>query len=239
MWEVDLLKTIPDSRVLTRQELYNLFKTAKSELSYNSVGWLIETGLKENLLFKVGADSYSTKNDERKIYEPSYSDYAKEVLSTMEELFPELEYTVFELLQLNEFVNHLYSQNIIVLQIEKDLCSFTFESLSEKYSGKVLYKPSVEDLGRYKSNNCIILENRISESPCDKTVPHSITLEKLLVDCVADKIIHELIPSSEIANIYENANLVYRTDITKIRRYARRRNVWGRVEELMKVGESE
>jgi len=236
MWEIELLSAVPESQVFTRQALYKLFKENKKDLSYNSVGWIIDQGLKSNLLFKVGSDSYSRTKETRSLYLPRYSDFSKDLLSKMEERFPELEYTLFETLLLNEFVNHLYAHNILVLQVEKDLCPFTFDFLNELFPGKVLYNPSSDDLGRYQSDNCIILENRISEAPFDKENPHFITLEKLLVDAVSDKAFKDLIPTSEISNIFENARLFYKSDITKIRRYAKRRNAWSKVEFLLEKG---
>ena len=233
MWEKNLLSSVPESQFFTRQALYNLFKETNKDLSYNSVSWIIEEGLKSKILYKVGADSYSRKQETRKIYAPHYSDFANELLAKMSERFPELQYTVFETLLLNEFVNHMYSQNILVLQIEKDLCPFTFDFLNEMFPGKVLYAPSPEDLGRYKSDNCIILENRISEAPFDKEHPHFITIEKLLVDVVSDKAIKNLVPGSEVTNIFENVSMIYRSDLTKIRRYAKRRNVWNKLETLL------
>jgi len=236
MWETKLLSAVPESQVFTRQALYNLFKENNKDLSYNSVGWIIDEGLKSNLLFKVGSDSYSRKKETRNTYSPRYSEFSKELLSKMEERFPELEYTLFETLLLNEFVNHLYAHNILVLQVEKDLCPFSFDFLNELFPGKVLYNPSSDDLGRYQSDNCIILENRISEAPFDKEHPHFITMEKLLVDTVSDKAIKELIPTSEVSNIYENAKLIYKSDLTKIKRYAKRRNAWTKVEALLGQG---
>lgn len=236
MWETKLLSAVPESQVFTRQALYNLFKENNKDLSYNSVGWIIDEGLKSNLLFKVGSDSYSRKKETRNTYSPRYSEFSKELLSKMEERFPELEYTLFETLLLNEFVNHLYAHNILVLQVEKDLCPFTFDFLNELFPGKVLFNPSSDDLGRYQSDNCIILENRISEAPFDKEHPHFITMEKLLVDTVSDKAIKELIPTSEVSNIYENAKLIYKSDLTKIKRYAKRRNAWTKVEALLGQG---
>ena len=233
MWETKLLSAVPESQVFTRQALYNLFKENKKDLSYNSVGWIINAGLKSNILFKVGSDSYSRNKETRRAYTPLYSDFSKELLSKMEERYPELEYTLFETLRLNEFVNHLYAHNIVVLQVEKDLCPFTFDFLNEMFPGKVLYNPSSDDLGRYQSDNCIILENRITEAPFDKEHPHFITLEKLLVDCVSDKIMKDLIPTSEVINIFENTKLLYKSDLTKIRRYAKRRNAWDKVEALL------
>ena len=56
------------------------------------------------------------------------------------------------------------------------------------------------------------------------------------MDCVSDKAIKELIPSSEINNIFENAKLLYKSDLTKIRRYAKRRNAWTKMEALIGQG---
>ena len=124
MWETKLLSAVPESQVFTRQALYNLFKESKKDLSYNSVGWIIDEGLKANMLFKVGADSYSRNKENRSAYMPRYSDFSRELFSKLEECFPELEYTVFETLLLNEFVNHMYAQNVVVLQKRNCVSSF-------------------------------------------------------------------------------------------------------------------
>ena len=56
------------------------------------------------------------------------------------------------------------------------------------------------------------------------------------MDAVSDKAFKDLIPTSEISNIFENARLFYKSDITKIRRYAKRRNAWSKVEVLLEKG---
>ena len=84
MWELELLSAVPESQVFTRQALYKLFKENKKDLSYNSVGWIIDQGLKSNLLFKVGSDSYSRTKETRSLYLPRYSDFSKDLLSKME-----------------------------------------------------------------------------------------------------------------------------------------------------------
>ena len=84
MWETKLLSAVPESQVFTRQALYNLFKESKKDLSYNSVGWIIDEGLKANMLFKVGADSYSRNKENRSAYMPRYSDFSRELLSKLE-----------------------------------------------------------------------------------------------------------------------------------------------------------
>lgn len=233
MWSQEVITTLPEAKTLNRNEILDFLKSKGENISRQSLCWLIDEGIKNKLLFKVGPDSYSRKDDSRKFYNPVYSEAAKELCNVMEKQYPELQFSIFETLLLNEFVNHMISLNCIVLFIEKDLCSFTFDLLKERYPGKVLYNPKTEDIERYKAENTIILANAVSEAPANKEKPHSVTLEKLLVDCVADKAIKALIPSSEISNIYENSRILYRIDINKIKRYSKRRSVWERVETLL------
>ena len=84
MWEINLLMSIPSSQTFSRQSIYQLFKKKNEDLSYNSVSWIIEKGLKSNILFKVGSDSYSRREDTRKVYKPIYSSFATKVNKTIE-----------------------------------------------------------------------------------------------------------------------------------------------------------
>ncbi len=233
MWSQEILTILPESQTLNRNEILDFLKSKGENISRQSLCWIIDEGIKNQLLYKVGPDSYSRKDDSRKFYNPVYSDAAKELSNVMEKQYPELQFSVFETLLLNEFVNHMISMNCIVLFVEKALCAFTFDFLNERYPGKVLYNSKAEDIERYKKENTIILANAVSEAPANKQKPHDITLEKLLVDCVADKSVKTLIPSSEISNIFENSRMLYRIDINKIKRYSKRRSVWERVEPLL------
>ena len=50
---------------------------------------------------------------------------------------------VFELIQLNEFVNHLIGNNTIILSVESEMMDFVFMSLKDRYPGSVLLDPDL------------------------------------------------------------------------------------------------
>ena len=64
----------------------------------------------------------------------------------------------------------------------------------------------------------------ISEAPIRSDKPHSIMLEKMLVDILADKLISITFSKAELPDIYEQAQSRYRLDKVRMLRYARRRN---------------
>ena len=229
----EVFKTVQDSRIFSRRQLFALFSAAKPDLTVHSFNWLIGEAKEKHILYQVGRDAYSKNPDTRKEYVPKYSLQTENLLSKMAGEYPELGYTVFETFLLNEFVNHMIAQNTVVVQIEKGLGQFIFEYLNAQFPAKVLFKPKADDIMRYRTPDCIIIEDLTSESPINKESPHIMTTEKLLVDCACDKAITELLASSEISNIYDNVISHYKVDLNKVRRYANRRSAWLQVEELL------
>ncbi len=229
----EVLRTVQDSRVLSRRQLFEMLSAVRPGLSDHSFNWLIGDAKEKHLIYQVGRDAYSKNPDTRKEYVPKYSPQAESLLLKMAEEYPELGYTVFETFLLNEFVNHMIANNTVVLQIEKGLSQFTFDYLNGQFPGKVLFKPKADDIMRYRTPGCIIIEDLISESPTNRESPHVMTTEKLLVDCVCDKVITELLASSEISNIYDNVLSHYKVDLNRVRRYANRRSARSQVEGLL------
>lgn len=56
---------------------------------------------------------------------------------------PYLDFRIFELVQLNEFVNHQIAQNMIFVSVEGELEEDVFNTLWENYEGSVLLKPGI------------------------------------------------------------------------------------------------
>lgn len=227
--------TLPSEKTaFSRKDLFNYFIQQKPELTQNSFKWLLAGLIKNKCLYKISSDSYSISPCDKKLYKPFYSDETTKLLQHLTEFYPEVKFVVFESFLLNEFVNHQIAQNTIVVMVEKELCEFIFDHLNSEYSGRVLLSPDKDSFNRYWTSNCIIVERMISESPFYSEDPHKITIEKLLVDIVADKIIPELFTRSEYELIFEEAFARYNIDSNKIKRYAKRRNAWEKISVYMK-----
>ena len=74
-------------------------------------------------------------------------------------------FRIFELVQLNEFVNHQIAHNVIFVSVESGWGSYVFDSLKDQYVGKILLNPSVEIFHQYWSDDMIVIQKLVSESP--------------------------------------------------------------------------
>ena len=74
----------------------------------------------------------------------------------------------------------------------------------------------------------------ISQAPLSSSQPHEITIEKLLVDIIADKSIEATYSPAELPEIIRNIRENYRVDVKKMNRYAGRRGKAKIIEEYMR-----
>ena len=96
--------------------------------------------------------------------------------------------------------------------------------LQEKGIEHLLYKPNRENYELYWSRDSIVVTDMISEAPLRGDQPHMITLEKMLVDMYADKLISSAYSRAEYPDVIEQAASRYLLDKARMLRYARRRN---------------
>ena len=234
MWTDKALLKLSDKTTYCRDDLFHLFLNEKSDLSDSAFRWTLYNLLQEQKIFRVDYDTYITEKPQvLPIYRPYYSDRAKALTKKMAEQFPEVNFVIFESVLLNEFLNHQIAQNTIFVQIEKDVSSYIFDNLQEEYVGNVLYKPSKRDFDRYWTRNCVVVLDLISQAPLSREKLHEITIEKILVDIVAEKSMAAIFSPSEIPFVYENAMKSYQVDTRKMNRYAGRRGKASIVKEYV------
>lgn len=73
----------------------------------------------------------------------------------------------------------------------------------------------------------------ISESPKNTDVSWQISLEKMIVDIIADRIVRETFSESEYSNIFDTAFERYIIDKSKLIRYAGRRNAVNKIRKYI------
>ena len=101
----------------------------------------------------------------------------------------EEEYHIFEMMQLNQFMNHLVAHNTIFFAVENALVDYVFDALKKEFSGRVMLKPSLEMYYRYLQDNEIVVGRLPSETPKGIAGPWHARIEKILVDVMTDKLI--------------------------------------------------
>ncbi len=133
--------------------------------------------------------------------------------------FPLLDFQVWELCWLNEFLTHLTGKNIIFLDTENSGCEFVCEELRDKYDGKILIKPNPEELYRYGKDGTIVIGRLVTEMPQGKDKGF-VPLERIMVERSKQSLVRTREIPDLIIQMYDKY-LVYNS---KLLRYARRRN---------------
>ena len=218
----------------TRKELLESFRMAGYMLSEASFYKKVEELVKNGQIIRVGRNVYSLPDDKRLTYEYKYSELAEEVAQEITQQYPYVNFSIFEFVQLNNFVNHLIAHNVIFLSVEAEIMDFIFETLRDKYPGKVLINPTVEIYHQYWSDNMIVLGKLTTEAPKGQKVSWHTRLEKMLVDIMAEPLLLASISRAEYPHIYEDAFDRYIVDENGLFRYASRRKVTKKIKELIR-----
>lgn len=218
----------------TRKELLESFRMAGYMLSEASFYKKVEELVKNGQIIRVGRNVYSLPDDKRLIYEYKYSELAEEVAQEIAQQYPYVNFSIFEFVQLNDFVNHLIAHNVIFLSVEAEIMDFVFETLRDKYPGKVLINPTIEIYHQYWSDNMIVLGKLTTEAPKGQKASWHTRLEKMLVDIMAEPLLLASISRAEYPHIYEDAFDRYIVDENGLFRYASRRKVTKKIKELIR-----
>ena len=223
-----------DATRFTRKELLESFRMAGYMLSEASFYKKVEELVKNGQIIRVGRNVYSLPDDKRLTYEYKYSELAEAVAQEIAQQYPYVNFSIFEFVQLNDFVNHLIAHNVIFLSVEAEIMDFVFETLRDKYPGKVLINPTVEIYHQYWSDNMIVIGKLTTEAPKGQKASWHTRLEKMLVDIMAEPLLLASISRAEYPHIYEDAFDRYIVDENGLFRYASRRKVTKKIKELIR-----
>lgn len=235
MTEPNYFQGVKQQADFSRHDLLLSFRSGGFGLSEASFYKKFAEIVKEGEIIRVGRDRYCFSNGDKNRYEHEYSALANGVANLIKEQYPRLRFSVLELIQLNNFVNHQIVHNVVFLFAEEDIMEFVFDTLKEQYPGKVLLRPTPEIYHRYWSDDMIIIGKLTTEAPKGQAERWHTRIEKLLVDIVAESLLLESISESDYPHIYEDAFLRYVVDESCLFRYAKRRKVDKKIKVLIKA----
>lgn len=231
----DIVKYLPMDESFTKQQFSNVVREVNAEYSGSSVSWLLSELKREQKIASVGRGIYIRVTEENGKRRYDY-DHLEEYLKIEQEVsreFPLVEFQMWEIYQMNEFINHLFGKNTIFVEVESMCEAPVFEMLHEKFPD-VLFCPGRDMYYRQRGiDNTVVVQKLVSEAPKPVT-GHSAPLEKLLVDLFSKKLTGKIISRSEYREIYEDAFSKYSIDETKMFRYARRRNLEAEIKTFLK-----
>lgn len=223
--------------IFTKNEFADLIHEVNPQYSERSVYWLLRKLQQENKIQKLGKNIFETVCQEKQKmpYTYEHSSEWNQIVSGIEKEYPLVDFQAWELIQLNEFVNHQIAHNTVFIEVEDMLEEAVFHTLKSKFPCVLLF-PSEETFYRYRSpEQTIVILKLISEAPKPVGQPYSAPLEKLLVDLFSRKLTGHLIERAEYPAVYEEAFSKYLIDQKKMFRYARRRGVEEEMKELIRT----
>lgn len=227
-------KDIPENKIFTKNDIRIEIQNQNYQYSERAITWLLSEGINKHVLERVGKGMYVRLSNKqvKPIYDYDHSEIYKEIESAISKTYPLVTFQMWEMYQMNEFVNHLFGRNTIFVEVEKMLVEPVFETIHTQYS-EVLFSPNKEMYYRQRGDdNTIVVQQLLSEAP-KPFIDHTCPLEKLLVDLFSAKLTGQLISRSEYRNIYEDSFAKYKIDESKMFRYARRRNLEDKIKEFI------
>ena len=222
--------SLKEMESFSRQEftsaLVSSYGMSEPQVAYDLKKWLDQGDL---VRAGWGRYSYPVK----RVYSHRYSDSDVNVVNTISECFTKLDFQVFELIQLNEFMNHQAAHNTIFAAVENEMIDYVFDALWKAYPGKVMLKPKPDQYYRYLQDDEIIIVRLPSETPKGIEAPWMSRLEKILVDVFTDKLVSAIVPEGEKETIMEGAFNDYLLDPNTMIRYAKRKGTERKMAEIL------
>lgn len=231
MKNITIPECLREMETFSRNE-YSQVMSEKHALTESQSKYELQKALDSGEIIRKGWNQYTiTKN--RKVYQHSYSGEAEDIADLIEANYYDVNFQVFEMTQLNQFMNHLVAHNTIFVAVEHELVEFVFDTLNKKYPGRVMLKPSLKMYFRYLQDDEIVVTRLPSETPKGIGKPWQARIEKILVDVLTDKLIGGIVPDGEKAAIVEGAYHDFIIDERTMMRYAKRKGAVGKMVDAL------
>ena len=120
---------VQNQRNFTRHQVLQSFRNAGYALSDSSFYKSFSMMVEEGKLARVGKGLYCFPDNNTKSYNHEYSALAVDVAALIQKQYPLVNFSLMELIQFNDFVNHQLAHNVLFLSVEPDAMEFVFEML--------------------------------------------------------------------------------------------------------------
>lgn len=190
-------------------------------------------------LEKAGRGLYYLPAKHNTEFQYSPSDDELNLARQVRDKFPFADFCIWKPAVLIPYMQHIPALSMIFVDVEKVASESVFYFLQGLQEHKtILLNPTQQECERYiTSDDMIIVRTLINEAPVVTINNYFVpTIEKILVDAAADK---ELLfaQGAELYTIYENAFQAHNVNVSRLLRYAARRNRKDMIIKILKTFE--
>ncbi|WP_034888732.1 DUF6577 family protein [Gillisia sp. Hel_I_29] len=226
--ENKLIEAFKERGSFDRDELFQFYLDFEPDLKESTFSWRIYDLKKKDIIKTIGRGLYVISYKPK--YKPVLSDNVLKIVRKTNERFEQIHYAIWENQWLNEFTQHQVSNQMIVVEVEKEFTESLYYYLNDSLKMDFFLNPDEKEIEFYISESSvpIVVKHLVTRAPISKlkdkknVVPVA-TLEKIMVDLFADENLFHFYQGSELINIYEKILDRYSINFTKLFSYAKRR----------------
>ena len=223
--------------VMKHSQIFDTWRESGTSATPAALWKRLRSLVKKGELIVVGRDSYVwARETNLRPYRPGISDMASQILREMEGRYGRMNYTLFELNWLNDFLSHLIARNALFVMVERNYAPFVFEFLTKLHVGNVLLDPSTDEFFRYAHDGMVLVVKKPSQGPVNRIMPHVAPPEQWLADILADERLSASFEGAELPQMFATFRKRYVVNKPALFRYAKRRGVYERVRCLLEGG---
>lgn len=222
------LKSIDDN-IIESDKLKEIIKRTYPHYKDSSINWVIYKLIKNKIITKLNNREYIIGYLKEYKYD-GLSDASRNLIDIFKNSFSDINIVVFETFMLNEWINHLISRNIVIVEVEKYFVNDIFRYIQNIYPNTRL-NPSHEDLYLYKDIT-IVVNSLVTQAPINKN-DKTVKIEKLIVDLFTKDIINEFISENEKKEVIRSMIKNYVVNDKTIFAYTKRRKNYDIVKEVL------
>ena len=229
-YKEDIIKKIGEyfspEQTFTRKELYDFLElNFFPNLKETTFRWRIFELKKTNIIISVTRGIFKL-SENKELFLPSINNKLSKISNLLQKNFNSISYCLWSSNWLNEFSRHQATNEIVIVEVEKELVNPVFNLLNDNNYKNVYIEPDKFVTETYVSENqtSIIVKSLITKSPTqfvNKIVVPK--LEKILIDLFSDNKYLVAYKGYEQKIIFENAFDKYQLNLSNIINYSRRR----------------
>jgi len=214
------------NKIISEKEIMNTLRKQDIEISNTNLKWKLFHYCQANDLRSIGSRQYTKRTF---VYNYELGITSEEISNKLKEQFPKIKLVVWDSSILNEWLNLLIAKNTIFIEAPKCFLESIYDALVKlENNAMILVNPKNEEYFRYQRNNLIVVKTLVERAPVTKG--NHITIEKLFVDLLCDKLLIEMLDTYTIEKLIKEASTTYAINEKKLLAYARRR---GRYNEIL------
>lgn len=233
----NVLARFDDGQTFTKSVFREAVHSYEPACADTTIDWALISLRRQGVLASAGAGKYYVVSQGDGVRRPYSYPHSEEYLSLerlIQETYPLVNFQMWELIQMNDFVNHQIAKNVIFVEVERMLIDTVYEAVHAHYPYAMLQPDEAMFYRQRGPETDIVIQRLVSEAPTPGD-HHSCSIEKILVDLLSKRLTGRIIERSEYPRIYEDVFCKYAIDETRMFRYARRRNLYEVLVEFIRT----